>query len=451
MQQGSEFQRGSAVSGRQARDAAEWTQAREAKRCRIQASAGRSSELRWTGAGSLAVASAPNQVRQRRSPRPAGGGLGVALFLLLASVGHERVLQQDWQLSDMVTFIVVAPESSDLRHLLEEQTRGQRESEAPETCWRQKPTGPPASSTPAALWLPAQTVTSARPPDLESRAAGVEHWVTSCHRLESTFPLSGPRWKGPCFSWKTARPPLLPHAVQLILVQVTGRQDDRNKPDATFAVSIPDNCRNTLFYTHVAWLQEWLWLPWIPGCHVWFPTAARNSRVEVAALTHTHTQLVSLQGRRGTGIRTIYPELSVTATLRSLTFRRGHWEDRQRFLLSLWQQNRMKIGVWGAAGQKQIRTSTEAAEDTLVTRAASCATISVCGEPTMFPEYHTQIHESSLGFARIVWSGGSWQQTKTPLNEAFERFFFFFFKLPSLWLPFHRKKYNAKRYNFNYL
>lgn len=108
----------------------------------------------------------------------------------------------------------------------------------------------------------------------------------------------------------------------------------------TQAFGIPDNHCNTLFYTHTAWLQEWLWIPGnvLIKKHVVMFDSQLSTAAENSA---SHMLQLRLHGHKVTGIRTeIYPELSVTGTQRSLPFGGGYRKDQQLFFFSCLCQRR---------------------------------------------------------------------------------------------------------------
>lgn len=235
---------------------------------------------------------------------------------------HGRVLQQDWQLFDTMTFVVLLGYSNREQWSLTVTGRYNEKTarrKVPDASWAQKLTCLPASVTLAPWWLLAQTVTSATwRPDLETQPASVENWVMPSHRLKSTFPFSEPRINGPFMSWRQNSNKNNEAGFVCLLSMETCKTTSAAircptaRPTGTClmsllpspqAFSIPDNHCNTL-YTHIAWLQDWHWLLWIPENafikkHVvmLIPSSVPQLKpvnVNVAALTHMK-QLLTLQ------------------------------------------------------------------------------------------------------------------------------------------------------------
>lgn len=192
-------------------------------------------------------------------------------------------------------------------------------------------------------------------------------------------------------------------------------------PDVTFlpstqAFGIPDNYCNTLFYTHTAWLQEWLWIPGnvLIKKHI----VVFDSQLSTAAKNNAHTCFSSVC------TDTLWQESEQSIqNFQSLALREACplVEDIGRissyFFLSLWKKNRMEIGVWGAAGlifclaeeaDKKNKKHWHNKRYPGDMSRQLCHYLSLWREPTIFWEYHVQIHVvSSTDSTGIILSVGS--------------------------------------------
>lgn len=171
---------------------------------------------------------------------------------------------------------------------------------------------------------------------------------------------------------------------------------------STQAFSIPDNHCNTL--SHTLPLDAGVTLAAVDnrrclqqGTIVILEsknrTEASNSRCECGT-SHTRSafcRLLSVLHWNVTGIRTLYSDLSVICSERSLTFYR-RTRRISRVFLSVWWKNRMKIDIWGAAGWVCLRTDKNTHQynkrypDDMSQQ--QCHYLRLRGETTMFWEYH---------------------------------------------------------------